>query len=147
MSHSFTKIWLHSIFSTKDRSPLIKKNFENELHQHIKADLIKKFEVEVRAINGMSEHIHIVFRYNPNFSLKDMMQHIKGESSHWVNSSDLTNFKFAWQTGYSAFSVSESMLDAVIKYVNNQKEHHKKVSFKEEYDLFMKKYGTDIVNR
>ena len=139
MSHSFTKIWIHAVFSTKDRSPLILERFEKELHAHIKQSLIKKFEIEVRAINGMQEHVHIVFRLNPNFSLIDIMK--------WVNSNDFTNFKFAWQTGYSAFSVSESMLDAVIKYVNNQKEHHKKVSFKEEYDLFMKKYGNDIVNR
>lgn len=147
MSHSFTKIWLHAVFSTKDRSPLILDKFESELHDHLKQSLSKKFEIEVRAVNGMQEHVHIVFRLNPNFSLIDIMKYIKGESSHWVNSNDFSNFKFAWQTGYSAFSVSESMLDAVVKYVNNQKEHHKKVSFKEEYDLFMKKYGNVLVNR
>lgn len=147
MSHSFTKIWIHAVFSTKDRSPLITDKFEKKLHEHIKAGIKKQFEMEVRAINGMAEHIHIVFRLNPNFSLIDIMKYIKGESSHWVNSNDFTNFKFAWQTGYSAFSVSESMLENVVLYVNNQKEHHKKVTFQEEYDLFMKKYGNDIVNR
>jgi REP element-mobilizing transposase RayT len=147
MSHSFTKIWIHAVFSTKDRSQLITSNFENKLYDHIKGGIQKQFEMEVRAINGMTEHLHIVFRLNPNFSFTDIMKYIKGESSHWVNSNDFTNFKFAWQTGYSAFSVSESMMEAVVKYVNNQKEYHKKVSFAEEYELFMKKYGNDVINR
>lgn len=84
MSHSFTKIWLHAVFSTKDRSPLILDKFESELHDHLKQSLSKKFEIEVRAVNGMQEHVHIVFRLNPNFSLIDIMKYIKGESSHWV---------------------------------------------------------------
>lgn len=147
MSHSFTKIWIHAVFSTKDRSQLITSKFESKLHDHIKTAILEQFKMEVKAINGMAEHIHIVFRLNPNFSIMDIMKYIKGESSHWVNSNNFTGFKFAWQTGYSAFSVSESMLEAVVKYVDNQKEHHKKVSFAEEYEQFMRKYGNDIVNR
>ncbi len=147
MSHSFTKIWIHAVFSTKERSPLIINELEDKLHLHIKNNFKSQFECEVRAINGMAEHVHVVFRLNPNFSIIDIMKYIKGESSHWVNSENFIESKFAWQTGYSAFSVSESMLEAVIKYVNNQKEHHKKVTFQEEYDLFMKKYGNDIINR
>lgn len=147
MSHSFTKIWIHAVFSTKDRSQLIQSKFESKLHDHIKAAIQEQFNMEVKAINGMAEHVHIVFRLNPNFSIIDIMKYIKGESSHWVNSSNLTEFKFAWQTGYSAFSVSDSMLEAVVKYVNNQKEHHKKVTFAEEYEQFMRKYGNEIVNR
>jgi putative transposase len=72
---------------------------------------------------------------------------VKGESSHWINQSDFIKYKFAWQTGYGAFSVSESMVKDVEKYIANQKEHHKKITFEEEIDLFMKKYGFKIINR
>lgn len=126
---------------------MITSKFESKLHDHIKTAILEQFKMEIKAINGMAEHVHIVFRLNPNFSIMDIMKYIKGESSHWVNSNNFTGLKFAWQTGYSAFSVSDSMLEAVVKYVDNQKEHHKKVSFAEEYEQFMRKYGNDIVNR
>jgi REP element-mobilizing transposase RayT len=147
MSHSFTKIWIHSIFSTKERAQIISDKLEPVLHKHIAESLEKDFGCDVKAINGMREHIHILFRLNPNHSLSELMKNIKGESSHWVNSQNFINIKFAWQTGYSTFSISESVIDNVIKYIINQKEHHKKVTFKEEYELFMKKYGNDIINR
>lgn len=147
MSHSFTKIWIHSIFSTKERAQIITENLETVLHEHITSSFKNDFGCEVAAINGMREHLHILFRLNPAHSLSELMKNVKGESSHWVNSQNFINFKFAWQTGYSAFSISESVIDNIIKYINNQKEHHKKVTFKEEYELFMKKYGNDIINR
>jgi len=147
MSHSFTKIWIHSVFSTKDRMNLIIADIEKDLYAHIKEEIKLKFECNVRAINGMPDHVHILFLLNPNHSIKDILQNIKGESSHWVNHDNLTKGKFSWQTGYSAFSVSESKVNDVEKYINNQKEHHKKMTFQEEYDLFMKKYGSNIVNR
>ncbi len=79
--------------------------------------------------------------------MKDLFQNIKGESSHWVNQSGFIKNKFIWQTGYGAFSVSESMVKEVEKYIAKQKEHHKKITYKEEIDLFIKKYGLTIINR
>ena len=79
--------------------------------------------------------------------MKDIFHNVKGESSHWINQSNLLEYKFAWQTGYGAFSVSESMVKGVEKYIANQKEHHKKMTYKEEIDLFIKKYGLKIINR
>jgi len=133
MSHSFTKVWIHGIFSTKDRIPLIKQNFENEL------------DCKVKIINGMSEHLHILFLLNPNYALKDVFHSIKGSSSHWINQENFIKEKFAWQIGYSAFSVSESKLKDVEKYIQNQKEHHKKITFHEEYEAFLKKYGLNLI--
>lgn len=144
MSHSLIKIWIHGVFGTKDRLPLIKNDFEAKLHNHIKEKLEKDLNCKVRAINGTEDHIHILFLLSPNFSLKDILQNVKGESSHWINGSDFMKHKFAWQTGYGAFSVSESMLKDVEKYIANQKEHHKKLTYKEEVDMLMKKYGFKI---
>ena len=147
MSHSLVKVWIHGIFVTKDKSSLIKDTFESQLHTHIKNKLENELDCKVRNINGTEDHIHILFLLSPNYSLKDIFQNVKGESSHWVNQSNFINHKFAWQTGYGAFSVSESMVSKVDKYIANQKEHHKKMSYEEEIDSFINKYGLKIINR
>lgn len=147
MPHSLTKIWIHGIFGTKDRLALIKPEFEKKLHDHIKERLEKDFECKVRAINGMKEHVHQLFLLSPKFSIEKVLKNIKGESSHWINQSNFIKQKFAWQTGYGAFSVSESMVKEVERYILNQKEHHKKMSYAEEVELLIKKYRLKIVNR
>ena len=147
MSHSLIKVWIHAIFGTKDKFSLIKYSFESKLHNHIKEKLENELDCKVRNINGTEDHIHILFLLSPNYSLKDIFQNIKGESSHWINQSDFIKYKFAWQTGYGAFSVSESMISEVEKYIANQKDHHKKITFKEEIDMLIKKYGLKIRNR
>ncbi len=141
MSHSLTKIWIHVIFGTKNFEPIINTRFENKLHLHLKEHLENDFDCQVRCINGFENHIHILFLLNPNYALKDILKNIKGESSHWINQEDFTKMKFAWQTGYGAFSVSESIVDKVEKYIHNQKEHHRKKSFQEEYKEFMQKHS------
>ena len=147
MSHSLVKVWIHAIFATKDRASMIKDTFEAQLHTHIKEKLERELDCKVRIINGTEDHVHLLFLLSPNFTLKDIFQNIKGESSHWINQSDFMNYKFAWQTGYGAFSVSESMVSEVEKYITNQKEHHKKMTYEEEIDLFITKYGLKIINR
>ncbi len=146
MSHSLLKIWIHGVFSTKDRIALITPAFEKELYNHIKQKLEDDFDCIVRIINGMSDHIKILFLLSPKFSIGDIFKNIKGESSHWVNLSAFTKYKFAWQTGYGDFSVSESMVNEVEKYIANQKEHHKKMTYEQEVNLFIKKYGIKIIN-
>ncbi len=147
MSHSLLKIWIHGVFSTKDRTALITPAFEKELYNHIKQKLENDLDCIVRIINGMSNHIHILFLLSPKFSIGDIFKNVKGESSHWINQSSFTKYKFAWQTGYGAFSVSESMVKEVEKYIANQKEHHRKMTYEQEVDLFIKKYGLKIENR
>jgi putative transposase len=146
MSHSYTKIWIHLIFGTKNRNTLIKYEFEKDLYSHIIEHVKSDFDTKIKIINGTSDHIHILMLLNPNYSVSEITKNIKGESSHWINSNDFTKIKFAWQTGYGAFSVSESQINAVENYIKNQKEHHKKITFREEYELFMKKYGLKIIN-
>ena len=147
MSHSLTKIWIHLIFGTKERFPLINQSFEQQLYNHIKNLLEKDFDCIVDIINGTADHIHVLFLHNQNYSLADIVKNIKGNSSHWVNQSKFLKTKFAWQTGYGAFSVSESMINEVRQYIGNQKEHHRKISFTEKYKSFAEKYGLRIENR
>ncbi len=147
MSHSLTKIWIHLIFGTKNRFPMIDASFENKLYYNIKNLLEKYFESKVEIINGTADHIHILLLQNQNHSIAELTKNIKGNSSHWMNQNNFLKVKFAWQKGYGAFSVSESMVDEVRKYIENQKEHHKKISFAEEYRMFEEKYGFGGGNR
>jgi REP element-mobilizing transposase RayT len=143
MSHSFTNIWIHAICGTKYREPIILPEFEERIHSHIKSEL-KKIECPARIVNGTEDHVHALYKQNPKISIIDVIKQIKGNTSHWINEIDSYKLKFAWQTGYGAFSVSESQIAIVEAYIINQKEHHKKQSFKEEYEFFLKMHGFDL---
>ena len=141
MSHSLTKIWIHGIFATHNREPLIIESIEKSIHNKIRNIIINDLKCPLRIINGMPDHIHILFLMNSGITIEDVFKRIKGSSSHWINHGDLINSKFAWQTGYGAFSVSESQLDIVEQYIRNQKEHHKNYSSQNEYEGFLKNHG------
>jgi putative transposase len=145
MSHTFTKIWMHVVFSTHQRDPIISSKLEVFLYRHV-SNLLKEMECVPLAINGMPDHIHLLFQMNPTKSVAEVIKHVKGNSSHTINQSNLTENKFAWQTGYSAFSVSESVVEKVREYVLNQKEHHKKDSFQDEFEKFLKAYKLETSN-
>ena len=138
MSHSLLKIWIHGVFGTKDRTSLINNTFEVKLYNHIKQKLEEDLDCKVRAINGTDDHIHLLFQLSPKFSVGDIFKNIKGESSHWINQLDFIHTKFAWQIGYGAFSVSESVVNDVENYIKDQKDHHKKMTYEEEVELFIK---------
>lgn len=142
MSHSFYNIWIHAIWSTKERRPLIDSSMEQKLHQFI-SEQLKDMGCPVRIINGMPDHIHCLFLLNPQKSIADVIKQIKGSSSHYINQNNLIEEKFAWQTGYAAFSVSKSGVEKVFQYIKNQKEHHQKKSFQQEYQDFLKLYGIE----
>ncbi|NOT75735.1 MAG: IS200/IS605 family transposase [Cyclobacteriaceae bacterium] len=140
MSHSLPRIWVHAISGTKDRLPLINLNQEKKIYQHLEEQLIE-LNCPVKIINGMPDHVHLLFKQNPNISVEDTLKQIKGNTSYWINHNDVLTEKFAWQTGYGAFSVSESQLEKVTAYILNQKMHHKQMTFKEEYEAFLKFNG------
>jgi REP element-mobilizing transposase RayT len=142
MSHSFNKIWIHSIWATKEREALIKPQIELGLFDFIKTQLIE-MGCFVKIINGMPDHIHCLFLLNSQKSIAEVIKQIKGGSSHFVNHNNLIEKKFAWQTGYAAYSVSESVLPKMFEYIQNQKEHHKIRTSQEEFDLYIKKYGLE----
>lgn len=140
MSHSFNKIWIHAIWSTKERLPLISTNIEHKIHQFL-SEQLRELGCPVRIINGMSDHIHCLFLLNPQKTIVEIIKQIKGSSSHFINQNNLITDKFAWQTGYAAYSVSESTVEKVYKYIKNQKTHHQKKTFTQEYEEFLKLFG------
>ena len=140
MPHSLNKIWIHAIWSSKERMPLIHSSVENKIHQFI-TEQFREQGCPVRIINGMPDHMHCLFMLSPQKSIADIIKQIKGSSSHYINQNNLIDDKFAWQTGYAAYSVSESVVEKVYEYIKNQKQHHAKKTFQQEYDEFIKLYG------
>ena len=101
MPHSYNKIWIHAIWATKERIPIIHSNIEYKIHQFI-SEQLRAQGCLVRIINGMPDHIHCLFLLSPQKSIAEVIKQIKGSSSHYINQNDLTSKKFAWQTGYAA---------------------------------------------
>ncbi len=141
MPHSNAKIWIHLVFSTKDRMPLITESIEKNLHSHIRRKLTNEFDCFVEEINGSTDHIHILFNMSEKHSLENIVKNIKGESTHWINLTNRPEEKFSWQVGYCAFSISIDKVHAVKTYISRQKDHHGKISFKDEYEKLMKIYS------
>ena len=137
---SFVKIWVHLVFATKNRQPLLESKFRSELYNHIRENCKEK-GIFLKAINGYSDHIHCLISLGKDQSISKVAQLIKGESSFWINKESLTNEVFSWQDDYFAVSVSESQVGIVTNYINNQERHHAKKSFNEEVDDFMRAYG------
>jgi len=135
----FTKIWIHLIWSTKNREKLINKELKKILLQHIKENARLK-EIFIDTLNCVQDHIHLLISLGREQTISKIVMLIKGESSNWVNKNKLLKGKFEWQDEYIAVSVSESQVDKVREYIKNQEEHHRIKSFEEEYNLFLKKY-------
>jgi len=119
--------------------PLINQMVEKQVYMIISEEL-KELGCPVRIVNGMPDHIHCLFLLNPQKSIAEIIKQVKGSTSYYINKNNLVIEKFAWQTGYAAYSISESMVDKVFQYIQNQKKHHIKKSFKEEHDEFLKLY-------
>ena len=142
MAQSLSKVYLHIVFSTKKRFPFIKPEIEDELYAYI-GGTIKKLGGIPFIINGMGDHIHIFSTLPRTIALSKFLEEIKRSSSKWIKTKETAYQNFAWQGGYAAFSVSDSVKDTVVKYIQNQKEHHRSLSFKEEVIKFLKKYDLD----
>jgi putative transposase len=124
MSHSFNNIWVHVVFTTKNREPLIKQECEDKLFRFMTKQLIK-MGCFVEEINGVPDHVHLLFKLSPTKSISEVVKQLKGSSSFWINSQKTSTEKFGWQTGYGSFSVSEFYVEKIKSYIKRQKEHHK----------------------
>jgi putative transposase len=142
MPGTFSQIYIHIVFAIKGRENLIQTSWEEELYRYI-TGIIRNKDQKLLAINGMSDHIHILIGMKPSCCLSDLVREIKKSSTTFIQEKKFTRFQFKWQEGYGAFSYSHSHLDDVISYISNQKEHHKKKSFKDEYIEFLKKFEID----
>jgi REP element-mobilizing transposase RayT len=136
----FVKVYIHFVWSTKNRYPYLNTNeLRVKVWNHIRENAKAK-GIFIDFINGYADHCHCLISLGIDQTIQKVMQLIKGESSYWINKNRLTKEKFEWQDEYFAVSVSESMLDKVRDYIKNQEEHHRKKTFQEEYDEFIRKY-------
>ncbi|MBL7816464.1 MAG: IS200/IS605 family transposase [Saprospiraceae bacterium] len=142
MANTYTQLHVQLVFAVKYREGVIGKEWEERLYTYI-TGIVQNFNHKVLAINGMSDHIHILVGMRPTQSISELMEAIKGSSSKWINQEKFLKTKFAWQEGYSAFSYTKSHVPQVQKYIFNQKEHHKKESFLDEYRQVLKGFGID----
>ena len=143
---AYVKIYIHFIWSTKNREQFLNTpELRTKVWNHI-LENAKSKGIYIDFINGFSDHCHCLISLGIDQSVQSIIQLIKGESSYWINKNKLTKYKFEWQDEYFALSVSESMLDKVRDYIKNQEEHHKKKSFQDEYNDFIKKYKFTKLN-
>ena len=136
----YSKLLVHIVWATKNRSPFLKDDVRHLIQQHILSNAKKK-EIFIEIINGHLNHMHCLISLGNDQKLSDVIRLIKGESSFWVNKQKLISERFCWQDEYYAISVSPSNRDIVINYIKNQEKHHRRVSLQEEYDEFIEKFN------
>lgn len=139
MSH--THFLYHIVFATKDRLPIIKKEWRNETYAYL-GGIVKNFEGVPIEINGISDHVHLLVRLQPKLAFSDFMRELKASSSKWIRQNHYE--KFSWQSRYGAFTVSESQVGKVRKYIQNQEAHHRKFDFTEEYTALLEAHKVEF---
>lgn len=140
----FISIWVHLVWATKKRAPLLTKDIRQEVFKHIKENGLKK-GIHIDFVNGYVDHVHCLVSLKAEQNIAQILQLLKGESAFWINKNNLSQEQFEWQGDYFAVSVSESGLHAVREYIKNQENHHTKKTFGEEYDEFIRKYGFVLI--
>ena len=141
MARTYTKLIYHIVFSTKERVPLITAEIRDRLYPYL-GGVIRGEKGSLLEIGGIADHVHILARFGAAVAVSEMVKRIKGNSSHWL--SQELGVWFAWQLGYGAFTVSESQVAAVRKYIQRQEEHHKRVSFKDELISLLRKHRIEF---
>lgn len=142
MPANYSQIYIQVIFAVQNRASLILPTWEEELYKYITGIVTHK-EQKMLAINGMPDHIHFLIGMKPSCCLSDLVREVKKSSNQFINEKRLVKSNFNWQSGFGSFSYSHSALDKVILYINHQKEHHRKLTFREEYIGFLKKFQVD----
>ena len=146
MANSYLQVYIHYVFSTKNREPLINLGIENELWEYM-AGVARSNNLIPVIINGTENHSHVLVTLPSTMTLSKAIQQIKGASSFWMNSNIDKISGFEWQVGYGAFSVAQSNLKSTVAYIKNQKEHHKTQSFEDEYVELLNKNGVSYNER
>lgn len=142
MPQSFVRNPLHIVFSTKYRQPIIKPPHDEALYAYI-AGICNSLDCTALKVGGYYDHVHILCLLSKKISIVALLEEVKSSSSKWIKTRDESLKEFYWQAGYGAFAVSPSKVDAVIKYIANQYEHHHKNTFEDEYRKFLKTYKID----
>jgi putative transposase len=146
MANTYTQIHIQAAFSVQNRDSIILVNWQDELYKYI-TGIVQNYKHKLLAINGMPDHIHILFGLRPTQSVSDLIQDIKGSSSKWINEKRFVRGKFSWQEGYAAFSYAKTDLPNLMSYIKHQKDHHKKRTFIEEYLDLLKEFDIEYDDR
>ena len=147
MAQSLSRLWTHLIFSTKNRIPFFAdKALRADVHAYL-AQMLRKYDCETRIVGGVEDHVHALFALSRNHPIATVIKEVKRTSSGWIKQTSREFVRFYWQGGYAAFSVSQSNLSEVIRYIENQEEHHKRMTFQDEYRAFLKAHAVDYDER
>jgi len=146
MANTYTQIYIQIVFAVENRISLVTDQWREQLHKYI-TGIIQNHNHKLIAINSMSDHIHIFIGIKPIQAISDLLQDIKEYSSKWINANKFVMGHFNWQAGYGAFSYSHSQIDIVVKYIQNQKRHHQKKTFRQEYIEFLEKFHVEYNDR
>lgn len=147
MPQSLSQVYVHIVFSTKNRYPfLADTDIRNEMHSYL-GGTCNNLDCSVILVGGVSDHVHILSKLSRNISTAKLLGEIKRSSSKWIKTKNRILTKFGWQNGYGVFSICRSEIEKVKNYILNQEEHHKKISFQDEYRKFMKDYEIEYDER
>ena len=146
MPNTYTQLYIQYVFAVKYRAAVLNTGWDEEMRKYI-TGILENNGHKMLAINNVDDHIHIFGGLNPKQSISDLMRTIKSDSSEWINKQGLTTPKFNWQEGYSAFSYHRNDVDRIVKYVKNQQEHHKTISFPDEYRAILNEFKVKFDDR
>jgi len=140
-------MWSHLIFSTKERSPFLSdQDVRHKMHAYI-AEILRKHDCPTLLVGGVTDHVHCLFALSKNHSIAEIVYEVKRGSSKWIKTQGPGYKKFYWQSGYGAFSVSQSHVEQVRGYIGGQERHHRKVTFQDEFRKFLQRYAVDYDER
>jgi putative transposase len=142
MANTYTRIYIQTVFAVYGRSGLISSSWKERLHRYI-TGIIQNHGHKLIAINTMADHAHIFIGMKPDEALSDLVRDVKRDSTNFVNEDIRPNSKFAWQEGFGAFSYSHEQIDTVVRYILHQEEHHRKKSFREEYETMLREFAVE----
>lgn len=146
MPNTYTQLHIQFVFAVQNRASLIQALWEEELYKYM-TGIVKNCKHKMLAVNGMPDHVHLFLGLHPAQSVSELMQKVKGESSEWINKKRFVVGKFQWQEGYGAFSYGHSQAQRVYDYVMNQKQHHKRKSFLDDYRQLLEKFEIPFEER
>src|SRR6266852_1158769 len=146
MSDSYTKLLYHIVFSTKDRRPLIKPDYEVRLYDYLGGAIRNMGGISLE-LNGSEDHVHVLAKLRPDCALSDVLRNLKANATGWMHDVFPSLKNFSWQRGYGAFTVSQSNVEAVRRYIARQKEHHQRISFRDEFIRFLQENGIEYDER
>lgn len=143
MANTYHQIYIQTVFAVKYRAAILEKGWRNKL-QGVIGNLINETGCKTIIVNGVEDHIHCLIGLKPVISVSELMKSVKAKSSKFINDDKLTNDRFEWQSGYGVFSYGQKDVDMIYKYIQNQEEHHRVKTFREEYEELLKEFKIDF---